>query len=106
MIELVSTSTWIDDNDCSISISTIDNIFFVLFSLDVYFYAKEQKKKGKINIFLLYSNNVSIDLLEIVQIVIMMYHLQLILYLVIEIYQENLIDIDKHYLKQHNHNPP
>ncbi len=45
-----------------------------------------------------------IDLLEIVEKVIRMYHLQLISYLVIEIYQENLIDIDKHYLIQHNHN--
>jgi hypothetical protein len=33
-----------------------------------------------------------------------MYHHQLVRLLVIEIYQENLIDINKHYLKQHNHN--
>ncbi len=72
----------------------------------MYLYAKEQTKKKKINIFLLYLNNFLIDLLEIVEIIIMMYHLQLISYSVIEIYQENLIDIDKHYLIQHNHNQP
>ncbi len=52
----------------------------------------------------MYSDNVLIDLLEIDQKVKQTYHHQLIQYWVIEIYEENLIDINKHYLKQHNHN--
>jgi hypothetical protein len=76
-------------------------------------YLKDKTKKNriickerKINIFSLYLNIVLTDLPEIAGIVIMMCHHRLISYLIIEIYQENLTDIDKHYLIQHNHNRP